>query len=99
MKYFLKKQWVWLSVILTISSISISFADKHESDAEQEIGKPAGTPGHISNGRHGGFEDSIKAQSSPLSKPDDWGTESKPDSDAEQEFGRPGGTSGHRLRE
>lgn len=95
MKKFIKKQWGVLAVILMISSISTSFADKPESDAEQDFGRPAGTAGHVGNRDHG--EDSIKAQSSSLSKSGDrQGIEFKPDSDAEQGIGRPAGTAGRK---
>ncbi len=95
MKKSIKKQWGFLSVILMISSISISLADKPESDAEQDFGRPAGTAGYEGNRDHG--EDFIKAQSSPLSKSGDHqGIEFKPDNDAEQGIGRPAGTAGRK---
>ena len=46
MKNFFKKNGGWLSVILMISSLSFPLTGKASSDADNELGPPAATPGH-----------------------------------------------------
>jgi hypothetical protein len=49
MKDYINNKWGWLSVILMVTSLSFSLVGKAESDAEKELGPPAGTAGHNQN--------------------------------------------------
>ena len=82
MTAFFKKHRDWVSVIVLITAMSFSFTSKAQSDAEKDLGPPAGTAGYQQDeklesplvppmGTRGHYrpEDSINVQSHPLSEP------------------------------